>query len=174
MKPALYYLYESGEPIPRLAEWPELGTHELVEAESLYVENFCMGFRVDVSYRVYAMRRGSHYGLSFLRNLTEGGLVVALYGDSLCPSPVSDVDWHRELDALASLRGFIVCDFERHDVCAALGRKAFWDGIDLLQIATGYLRGPGVQASDEAMRTEITLSRAIESLCKNGYRTPKK
>lgn len=173
MKPTLYYLYETGTFAPRLADWPELGTIELVEAGDHYIQNFCMGYRDDISDRVYTMQRGSDYGLKTLRHITEGGRVVALYGESLQPTPEMDLSWHRKLEGLASLRGFIVCDFNRHDVCAALGRKAFWDGIELLQQAAEVIRGPAIMASPDAMKTETALTRAIESLCKQGYKTPR-
>lgn len=172
-RPALFYLYEAGGDMPRAPDWPELGVTELAEAEDLYLQNFCMGYRRDISHEVIAVHRGSQYGLDFIQHLTEGDGVVALYGEPLLDDGGMRV-WHDRLDALFQLREIIVCDFNRHDVISSLGRRAFWIGLQALTRAVGYLRGPAVVPSDESMASEAALSRAIESLAKAGYRAPKK
>lgn len=171
VKPKLLYLYEKGEHVPVLEHWPELGRIELVESDELYMQNFCMGFREDLDGMVFCMQANSKFGLRYLLEVTEGSGVIALRGE---PDQQINPEWDGRLQQAATERALIVTMFNRHDVAAALGRKAFWDGLELIQIAASYLQGPAIFPSDDALRSEITIQRAIESLSKAGYKTPRK
>lgn len=169
-KPALLYLYPRSDvpptdPFDLL--WPELGPLEVRESDEAYSQNFCMGGPFESHHEVISIKADDPHALRYISECLKGVRVVAVRGQS------SDPEWSAQLQHAADLGSFVVTTHDRHGVVSALGRKAFWDGIELLQLAAGYLQGKAVFPSDEAMRSEINIQRAVESLCKCGYRTPK-
>lgn len=170
-KPALLYLYPRSDvpptdPFDLL--WPELEPLEVRESDEAYSQNFCMGGPSESHHGVISIKADDPCALKYIDECLKGVHVVAVRGQSM------DTEWNQGLIS-ASIRGsFIISGFDRHDVASALGRKAFWDGIELLQLAADYLQGEAIFQSDDAMRSEINIQRAVDSLCKSGYRTPRR
>lgn len=61
-----------------------------------------------------------------------------------------------------------------HDEAVEEARMFFEEGLRALRRSVDLLRGPDVEASEGAMRTEMALSRAIETLVGNCFRVPPK
>jgi hypothetical protein len=165
---SLMYLYRKGETVPAAAaDWPEVGVVNLMESEEQYSQNFCMGGPFECYSDIISIGCDDEDGLKYI-GLLKGFKVVAVRAGTM------GTDWAIRLQGACDRANAVLTYFDRHDVMAALGRKAYWDGLELLQVAVGYLRGVGVHASPEAMRTEAALTRAIESLGTNGFNAPKR
>jgi hypothetical protein len=165
---SLLYLLAKDETQPQLEEWPEIGTVEFATSDECYLNNFCMGGPFEASSKIISLQVDDDYGLRYITECLKGVHVVALRGSSF------DREWGDRLETACKEGNTIISQFDRHGIVAALGCKSFWDGIALLQDAVGHLRGPAVQASPEAMRTETVLTRAIEALSTTQYRTPRR
>lgn len=169
VKPSLLYLRKTDEPEPRLAVWPELGEYDVRDSHEEYLQNFCMGDAVDTGPRVVCVAHGDEDALKYIDQCIRNVQVIAIRGklDHLSP-------WAGLLYEVCGRHEIIFCAWDRHEIAASLGRKAYWDAIELLQDAVEYLRSPAVQASPEAMRTETNITRAIEALSMSGFKTPKR
>lgn len=163
---SMMYLHPPGEPVPRLVHWPEIGRIDVNDSHEAYMMNFSMGGPFDMGCEVVSIAADDEDGLRYLTECITGVQVIALRG-------IGSGEWMTRLLTWARPRSVEVCQFDRHSVNAALGHRAFWDGVKSLQTAVDRLRGPGVHASTDAMRTETTLTRAIDALTATGYRTPK-
>lgn len=61
-----------------------------------------------------------------------------------------------------------------HEEAAEDARGMYEDALRKLSFAAGILRGPCIDPSPEAMRTEMAITRAIESLKAAGFSAPKR
>ena len=61
-----------------------------------------------------------------------------------------------------------------HPEAARLAQECFERAIWELRSAAAILRGPDVDPSPEAMRTETMISRAIEALSTQGFSAPQR
>ncbi len=152
--------------------WPEAGAVEIADAEEMYLQNFCMGFSAEASEpSVVSVAAGSRYGLSLISERLIPATVVMVRARDHSDS--DDVSWDQALAGLAAERGFQVVTHSRHDLVAALARAMFADVIDLLDGCAALLRCDGLSATAAAMRTEIAVSNAIDSLKGSGFSAPR-
>ena len=170
-KPPLTFLYEGALPGP-IEAWPEVGVVEIVDAHEAFMQNFCMGGPFDAHGAVVSIPYGSQDGLKYLGCLKNILVVAVRPEDSV--GGADHGDWYEELAALGVDQGWVVCGWGRHEVAVALAKAAFWDGLDRLTYSLQLLRGPGVEPSDAAMRTESTLTRSVEALAKTGFHAPRR
>ena len=61
-----------------------------------------------------------------------------------------------------------------HSEATLLANQCFDRALWELRSAAALLRGPDVDQSDDAMRTETMISRAIEALSTQGFSAPQK
>lgn len=169
----MMYLHPADEPPDtllgwRLPDWPEIAGVDVMESEDQWLNNFSMGGPFETYCKVASIKADDRSALSYLTQCVTGVQVIAVRGKG------EDPEWTRKLNDFCELREVISCPHDRHSIVSSLGRKAFWDGLELLTLAAEYLRGPAIDVSEEAMRTESTLTRALEALAKTGYKTPKR
>lgn len=169
MKPvAMMYLHPQNQPPGKLPDWPEISQVDIMESEEQWLQNFNMFGPFETYCRIASVQADDDPGLSYLTQCVKGVQVISVRGKG------EDPEWAARLNEFCERRAVISCPHDRHSIVSALGRKAFWDGLELLTLAAQYLRGPAVEVSEQAMRTESTLTRAIEALGKTGYLTPKR
>lgn len=153
--------------------WPEIGNIRTVDAEE--------------ELKLYEMRTGNVwcYDGPLIVSLPEGDehcmeiLEPELNRDKiLCISvrrvPGLHTGWWSYLEFLAKKAGIGVVSHSRHEVNEMVAQRLFSDALRALDDCADLVRGEGIDASAEAMRTEKALTRAIEALRSTGFRAPPK
>ena len=60
-----------------------------------------------------------------------------------------------------------------HEDAADQAEDAFNAALQHLRFAAAIMRGPSIDASPQAMQTELALTKAIDALSGNGFKAPK-
>jgi hypothetical protein len=154
--------------------WPELGAVNALDAEEEMKTYEAHGMPVwvcngDGPY-VVSLPEGSEVCMQML----EGEIS---HDDVLCVSvrPVPGVHrgWWDYLEHVTKKHDVAVVDHDRHDVLEAIAFRRFTDGLRSLEDAVDLVRSQGIRTSNEAMRTEKALTKAIELLRATGFRAPR-
>lgn len=164
----LLYLLAPGEVQPDLNElkWPELDEIEVLDGDDTYLTNFGWGGPYETHQTVISIAADHEYALRYISECCRGVEAVVVRGE---PSAA----WSVKLTDDAMACGYqIAWSHDRHAVVSALGRKAFVDGLRSLQEAHAIIRGPAVRSSEQAMKTEAALDKALSNLSLVGYKTP--
>lgn len=171
MKPTLVYLHDE-TPTEAVKIWPEIRdvkamdvseTRELSEKSGMPV--LAVGDWVVIS-----VPEGSPGSLELIREHLYDNYVVAV---TVRKSPGAWYGWWAKLYDIALERSVLVTMHDRHELCEALALRAFNIAVRHLDDAADLVRGEGINASPEAMRSEKALSKAIELLKATGFRAPK-
>ena len=153
--------------------WPELGKVHVLDAEEAMKTYESHGMAVAVVHGpcVVSLPEGSEHSLHILEREMS-------WEDVLCISvrrvPGLHVGWWSRLEYLAKERGIAIVEHHRHDINEAVALRQFTTALRALEDAADLVRSEGIETSNEAMRTEKALTRAIETLKGTGFRTPRK
>ncbi len=156
-----------------VVSWPELGQVNVIDAEEVMKTYDVLGMPAwsNQVASVVSIPEGSEHALYLL----EG---EATHHDVLCISvrrnPGLHHGWWGRLELLAKEREVRIVEHIRHDVLEAIAFRQFTAGLRALEDAADLVRSEGIETSNEAMRTEKALTKAIETLRATGFRAPRK
>lgn len=173
LRPPLVFMHVEMLVDDPVISFPELGqVHELdAEEEMKLYESHGMAIAVVHGPCVVSLPEGSEHSLHILdREISRS--------DVLCISvrrvPGTHRSWWLRLEDLAKEHGVTVVEHNRHDINEAVAYRQFTTALRALEDAADLVRSEGIETSNEAMRTEKALTRAIETLKGTGFRTPRK
>lgn len=156
-----------------VTSWPELGKVEVVDAEEVCKTYDVLGmpaWNCGIP-SVISIPEGSEHAL----HLLEGEIN---HDDVLCISvrrtPGVHRSWWLRLEDLARENRVMIVDHNRYDVLEAIACRLFLDGLRAIEDSADILRSEGITASPEAMQTEMSLTRAIQTLKATGFKLRRK
>ncbi len=172
MKPTLVYLFDK-PPTEAVKIWPEFSdVHMLDLAETLrdYDQHgmpvLCVADQVVIS-----VPEGSEGALKILKDEAHENYVLCV---AVRQTPGVGTWWINRLAEILSPKGILVATHDRHDICEVMALREFRQGIIALDRCAELLRSEGIDASNEAMRSEKAVTKAIETLRATGCRAPRK
>lgn len=173
LRPTLIHLHVAMLIDDPIVSWPEMGATTEIDAEEelkVYEELGAVHWSARGP-QVVSLPEGSEHALRLL----EG---EAWRQDILCISvrraPGTHRSWWLRLEDIAAAIGVTIVEHNRHDVNEAIALRQFTTALRALEDAADIVRSPGIEPSNEAMRTEKALTRAIETLKGTGFRAPRK
>lgn len=157
----------------RAVSWPELGKVEEVDAEEVMktYEELGMPAWNSGTPSVVSLPEGSEHALHLLGGEINREDVLCI---SVRATQGENRSWWLRLEDMAKEHNILVVDHNRHDVLEAIAFRLFTDGLRAIEDSADILRGEGIDTSNEAMRTEMALTRAIQTLKASGFRAPRK
>ena len=172
LKPTLVYLYDE-PPTDAVKIWPEVNDIHMLDLRREIVEYDRHGMPIMsvADLVVVCIPEGSDGALHILEGELPDNYVACV---SVRKSPGTWPAWWVRLDALTRSRRVLATMHDRHDVCEVLALRNFNLALRHLDDCVDLVRGDGIEATPEAMRTEKALSKAIELLKATGFRAPRR
>lgn len=172
MKPTLVYLFEK-PPTEAVTIWPEFSDVYMLDLPETFRDYeqhgmpvLCVAERIVVS-----VPEGSESALKILKDEAHDNCVICV---SVRSTPGTGTHWINRLAEILSQKGILTASHDRHDICEVMALREFRNGIIALDRCAELLRSTGIDASNEAMRSEKAVTRAIETLRATGCRAPRK